>query len=59
MMAQGALLDAPGVGIVALGSGFWGFWTSIVIMTFGELNLAQPRPLMLPTWLQQICAAGT
>lgn len=39
MMALGALLYALGVGSVALGSGLWSFWTSMVIMTFGELIL--------------------
>jgi MFS family permease len=28
-----------GVGSVAFGSGFWGFWLSMVIMTFGVLVL--------------------
>ena len=39
MMALGALFYAVGVGSVALGSSFWGFWTSMVIMTLGELVL--------------------
>lgn len=39
MMALGALFYAVGVGSVALGQGFWGFWLSMVIMTFGELVL--------------------
>ena len=37
MMALGAFLYALGVGSVALGSGFWAFWLSMVVMTFGEL----------------------
>lgn len=39
MMALGAFFYAAGVGSVALGSGFWGFWLSMVIMTIGELIL--------------------
>lgn len=39
VMAVGTLLYALGVGSIALGSGFWGFWLSMVIMTFGELIL--------------------
>lgn len=37
MVALGALFYAVGVGSVALGRGFWGFWLSMVIMTVGEL----------------------
>ena len=40
VMAAGALFYAIGVGSVALGAGFWGFWTSMVVMTIGELILA-------------------
>ncbi|RPI80521.1 MAG: MFS transporter [Chloroflexi bacterium] len=39
MMALGSLFFALGVGSVSLGQGFWGFWLSMVIMTFGELIL--------------------
>jgi len=39
MMALGAFFYAIGVGSVALGMGFWGFWLSMVIMTLGELVL--------------------
>lgn len=39
MMALGALLYGLGVGSVALGRGFWGFWMSMVIVTCGELIL--------------------
>ena len=39
VMALGAFLYAIGVGSVALGTGFWGFWVSMVVMTFGELVL--------------------
>jgi MFS family permease len=35
----GMLAYALGVGSVALMSSFWGFWLSMVIMTFGELIL--------------------
>ena len=38
-LAAGAFLYASGVGSVALGRGFWGFWISIVIVTLGELVL--------------------
>ncbi len=40
VMAGGAFLYAVGTGSVALGSGFWWFWMSMVIMTIGELALA-------------------
>jgi MFS family permease len=33
------LIYSVGVGSVALMSGFWGFWLSMVILTFGELTL--------------------
>jgi MFS family permease len=36
-LAVGALLYSIGVGSVALGQGFWAFWVSMVILTFGEL----------------------
>ncbi len=39
MMALGTLFYAVGVGSVALGQGFWGFWMSMVILTIGELIL--------------------
>jgi MFS family permease len=37
--AVGMLIYALGVGSVALMNSFWGFWTSMVLMTFGELTL--------------------
>lgn len=37
MIALGMLFYAFGVGSVVLGTGFWGFWTSMVIITIGEL----------------------
>jgi len=39
IMAVGAFFYALGVGSVAFGQGFWGFWISMVIMTLGELIL--------------------
>ena len=39
ILALGALFYAIGVGSVALGGGFWAFWLSMVILTFGELLL--------------------
>lgn len=39
MIAAGMLVYALGVGSVALMSSFWGFWASMVILTFGELIL--------------------
>lgn len=39
VLALGALFYALGVGSVALGAGFWAFWLSMVIATFGELLL--------------------
>ncbi len=40
VLATGSLFYAIGVGSVALGSGFWGFWLSMIILTLGELILA-------------------
>jgi MFS family permease len=37
--ATGMLFYAIGVGSVALMTGFWGFWLSMVAITFGELTL--------------------
>jgi len=37
--AAGVLVYALGTGSVALMTGFWGFWLSMVILTFGELIL--------------------
>ena len=39
VVAIGMLTYALGVGSVALMRSFWGFWVSMVIMTFGELIL--------------------
>ncbi len=39
IIALGALLYGLGAGSVALGSSFWPFWGSMVILTFGELLL--------------------
>jgi MFS family permease len=39
MVATGMLIYAIGAGSVALMSSFWGFWVSMVILTFGELTL--------------------
>lgn len=39
MIAVGMLVYALGVGSVALMSSFWGFWVSMVVLTFGELIL--------------------
>ncbi len=37
--AAGMLIYALGAGSVALMTGFWGFWLSMVALTFGELTL--------------------
>jgi MFS family permease len=37
VLAVGALFYSVGLGSVALGRGFWGFWLSMVILTIGEL----------------------
>ena len=37
--AAAMLIYAVGAGSVALMTGFWGFWLSMVILTFGELTL--------------------
>jgi MFS family permease len=39
VIGMGMLIYSLGVGSVALMSGFWGFWLSMVILTFGELTL--------------------
>jgi MFS family permease len=39
VIGVGMLIYALGVGSVALMNGFWGFWLSMVILTFGELTL--------------------
>jgi MFS family permease len=39
VMALGSLCYAVGVGSVAFGQGFWGFWLSMVVITMGELIL--------------------
>jgi len=40
MMALGLFFYAMGVGNVVFGTGFWGLWSSMVIITIGELILA-------------------
>lgn len=40
MVCLGTGFYALGVGSVALGRGFWGFWLSMVILTIGELILS-------------------
>jgi MFS family permease len=39
VLTVGMLIYAVGTGSVALMSSFWGFWLSMVILTFGELTL--------------------
>jgi MFS family permease len=39
MLALGGLFYSIGVGSMALGRGFWGFWIGMVILTIGELIL--------------------
>ena len=39
VMVVGSFFYAMGVGSVALAQGFWGFWSSMVVMTLGELML--------------------
>ncbi len=39
VMAVGMFIYALGVGSVTLMSSFWGFWLSMVILTFGELTI--------------------
>ena len=39
VVASGMLIYALGAGSVALMTGFWGFWLSMVIITFGELTI--------------------
>jgi len=37
--AAGMVIYAIGTGMVALMTGFWGFWLCMVVLTFGELTL--------------------
>ena len=37
VMSLGTLIYGIGVGSIAFGSGFWGFWVSMVFVTLGEL----------------------
>lgn len=39
VMALGSVFYGAAAASVALGSGFWGFWISMVVMTIGELML--------------------
>ncbi|MGE5462320.1 MAG: MDR family MFS transporter [Syntrophothermus sp.] len=39
VLTVGMLIYAIGAGSVALMSGFWGFWLSMVVLTLGELTL--------------------
>ena len=39
VVAAGMLIYAVGAGSVALMSSYWGFWLSMVILTFGELTI--------------------
>jgi MFS family permease len=39
VLAVGMLIYALGAGSVAMMSHFWGFWLSMVVLTFGELTL--------------------
>jgi MFS family permease len=39
VLGVGMLIYALGTGSVALMSSFWGFWLSMVLLTFGELTL--------------------
>ncbi len=39
VIAVGMFIYALGAGSVALATGFWGFWLSMVILTFGELTI--------------------
>ena len=39
VMALGAFIYAAGVTSIALATGFWGFWISMVVVTWGELLL--------------------
>jgi MFS family permease len=39
VVGVGMLIYAVGTGSVALMTGFWGFWLSMVILTFGELTV--------------------
>jgi MFS family permease len=39
VLALGTLVYALGVGSIAFGQGFWGFWMSLVVITMGELMI--------------------
>jgi len=39
VLALGTLVYSLGVGSIAFGQGFWGFWMSLVVVTMGELMI--------------------
>jgi MFS family permease len=39
VMTLGSLLYGIGVGMVAFGHNFWGFWVAMIVITLGELTL--------------------
>jgi MFS family permease len=39
VLTLGSILYAVGVGMVAFGHNFWGFWIAMVVVTLGELTL--------------------
>jgi MFS family permease len=51
VVAIGMLIYAAGAGSVALMSSFWGFWLSMVILTFGELVVVPTASNMGVYWL--------
>jgi MFS family permease len=51
VMVVGSLFYALGVGSVALAHDFWGFWSSMVVMTVGEL-------ILMPTYVANLAPAN-
>jgi len=58
VLAVGMLIYALGAGSVALMTSFWGFWFSMVILTFGELTLVPQPANMSPILRPPTCAAA-
>ena len=47
VLASGSTIYAFGVGSIALGQGFWGFWVSYLIVTIGEMMVMPTASTMV------------
>ena len=59
VVGVGMLIYAIGTGSVALMTGFWGFWLSMVILTLGELTLVPTASKYVADIAPPTCAAVT